>query len=66
VDLFHATSSGDERVAAEEWLAWAIAYRHEQLDPLSQPLRIPDDPEVTPDALVPFMGGQSPDDPPTW
>ncbi|KRF44607.1 hypothetical protein ASH01_11485 [Terrabacter sp. Soil811] len=57
---------GGERAAAEEWLAWSRRHCGEGLDPLSQPLRIPDDPEFTADLLAPFMQGLSPYGPPSW
>jgi hypothetical protein len=57
---------GDERAAAEEWLVWSRPYSGHGLDPLSQPLRIPDDPEFTADVLAPFMQGLSPHGPPSW
>jgi hypothetical protein len=53
------TVAGEERSAAEAWLRWAQAYRAE-LDPVSQPPTMPEDPRVTPDILAPFMRGVSP------
>jgi hypothetical protein len=50
---------GAQAEAAQAWLEWASGYR-ERLDPLSRPLRLPDDPEPTAEALRPFMRGLSP------
>jgi hypothetical protein len=44
----------DEAGAAREWIAWATL-RAEALDPLRHPLRAPDDPEPTAEALRPFL-----------
>lgn len=51
--------TGDERDAAEQWLAWARDYRA-ALDPLNQPLALPADPDYSAEALKPFMRGWSP------
>jgi hypothetical protein len=44
----------DEKRATSEWASWACAHA-DVIDPLRQQLRIPDDPEPTPDALRPFL-----------
>lgn len=55
----------EEKTAAAEWLTWAKEYR-QRLEPLRQTLRLPADPEFTPDALAPFMRGMSPYGPSSW
>ena len=59
----HLQTLGDaERPAGAAWLEWARAYV-ETLDPLTGPLEPPPDPEVTPQALAPFLDGWSPHGP---
>lgn len=48
-----------EREEAEAWLSWARRHR-ERIDPLHLSLRLPPDPEFTPDVIAPFMPGRSP------
>jgi len=50
---------GDARTEAIEWIAWAHGHC-ERVDPLRRPLRAPDDPEPTPEALRPFLGARPP------
>lgn len=54
-----ASLDGEEKTNADEWLTWARAHLA-TCDPLSRPLAIPPDPQVTPEALKPFMRGHSP------
>lgn len=65
--LEHVASSleGSDREAAEEWISWATQ-ECERIDPLNQPIRMPDDPEPTLEALKPFLGGWSPYGPRGW
>ena len=51
-----AVSDPVEHAAATEWLVWARQHA-EELDPLNHALRMPDDPEPTPEALRPFLKG---------
>jgi hypothetical protein len=57
--------TGVECDDGREWLEWAQAYRA-QLDPLTQPISVPEDPEPTAEALEPFMRGLSPYGPDKW
>ena len=50
---------GQERAAAAAWVAWADDYRR-SIDPLQQSLRLPPDPQPTPEALRPHMPGWTP------
>jgi len=60
IDAMSATaerlSDPDERDAALEWIAWAKQYA-DAIDPLLRPIRVPDDPEPTAEALRPFLRG---------
>lgn len=49
---------GDDRSSAEEWLVWATA-RHERLGEMGAPVGMPNAPQVTAEALKPFMRGLS-------
>ena len=49
----------EEKQAAGEWLTWARQHR-QRVDPLTQPLGLPPDPEFKADVLAPFMRGLSP------
>ncbi len=51
--------------AAREWLEWAKVAT-ERMDPLNRPIRMPDDPEATPEALKPFLKGLSAYGPRGW
>ena len=51
-----AISDPVEHEAATEWLVWARRHA-EELDPLNDALRMPNDPEPTLEALRPFLGG---------
>lgn len=51
-----------DREAAKEWLTWCEE-RTTELDPLRCPVAMPADPEITAEALKPFMGGLSPHGP---
>lgn len=51
--------TGEEREAADLWLAWAKSHR-ERLDPLNEPITLSADPEFGPADLQPFMRGLSP------
>lgn len=44
----------DVRAGALEWVSWAEGYIV-RLDPLKGPIRMPDDPELTPEALRPYL-----------
>jgi len=52
----------DEKAAAEEWLAWALEHVA-GTNPLLDRLSIPPDPELSGEALCPFMKGLSPHSP---
>lgn len=54
-----ATLTGAERADADQWVTWVQEYR-KGIDPLNHPLRLPPDPEFTPEVMQPFMGGLSP------
>lgn len=58
-DMVSALTDEQERLAAEEWLRWAIAYRA-TIDPLQHRLAMPAAPEPTAEALKPFLNGWSP------
>jgi hypothetical protein len=47
------------REDAVAWLAWAEEHRA-RLDPLTEPIRMPDDPPVSQEDLRPFLNGWSP------
>lgn len=57
-----ASLDGEEKTNADEWLTWAREHLA-ACDPLSRPLAIPPEPQVTPEALKPFMKGHSPYEP---
>ncbi|QRX96852.1 hypothetical protein JNO44_10410 [Streptomyces noursei] len=54
-----AMPDGTERAEAEAWLSWATHYVR-SIDPLTQPLRMPEVPESRHSDLEPFLHGWSP------
>lgn len=54
-----AALEGVEREAALAWIGWARK-ECDRVDPLQKPIQVPEDPEATPEALRPFLGGWSP------
>lgn len=60
-----ATLTGAQRDDADAWLEWIRAYRA-TIDPLANPLRIPEEPEYTADMLRSHMRGLSPYGPDAW
>jgi hypothetical protein len=49
-----------------EWITWIRHYVDERLDPLSSPPSMPDEPDIKPDDLKPFLGGVIPYGPRGW
>ncbi|MDX9721485.1 MAG: hypothetical protein RBU37_12120 [Myxococcota bacterium] len=47
-------SDEEEKASATEWFNWC-RQRQKVLDPLHGPIRFPDDPEPTDEALRPFL-----------
>ena len=54
-----AILSDEERSDATSWIDWSVRYAN-QIDPLRQPLSVPEDPEPKPEDLKPYLKGWSP------